>query len=78
MLEIGWFAGKKFIRGETFEIEGITDIYFLSAVEIGDGLTISAAVTYTQGNIMIVTVQAHTTSFKTGDKKLCCSCQLIF
>lgn len=48
MLEIGWFAGKKFIKGENFDIKGITDIYFLSAVEIGDSLTISAVVTYTQ------------------------------
>ncbi len=33
--------------------------------------------TYTQGNIIIITVNAHTTNFKSANKKLCCTCQLI-
>lgn len=63
MLEIGWVAGMKFLRGKEFLVEGITDMYFLSPVEIGDGLTITAAVTYTQGSTVIITVQASTINF---------------
>ena len=77
MLETGWIAGKSFLKGGAFEVEAITDIYFLSAVEVGDGLKVGASVTYTQGNIVIITVEASTINFKSGKKKLCCSCQLI-
>lgn len=52
-------------------------MYFLSAVEVGDGLTISAAVTYTQGTTVIITVQASTNNFNQNSKRLCCTCQLI-
>ena len=65
MLETGWFAGIKFLKGDEFQIQGITDFYFVTPVEIGDGLNIVAQVTYTQGNIVIVTVEAHTINFKT-------------
>ena len=77
MLEIGWIAGKTFLKGGAFEVIGITDIYFLSAVEVGDGLKISSSVTYTYGNLVIITVEAYTSNFRTARKKLCCSCQLI-
>jgi len=52
-------------------------MYFLSAVEVGDGLTISAAVTYTQGSTVIITLQASTINFTGNTKSLCCTCQLI-
>lgn len=77
MLQIGWVAGMKFLKGQQFEVEAITDMYFLSAVEVGDGLTISAAVTYTQGTTVIITVQASTNNFNQNSKRLCCTCQLI-
>jgi acyl-CoA hydrolase len=55
----------------------MTDFYFLSPVEIGDGLSILAEVTYTQGGVVIVTVEARTINFRTEQKKLCCSSQII-
>lgn len=52
-------------------------MYFLSAVEVGDGLTISAAVTYTQGSTVIITIEASTINFAHDTRRLCCTCQLI-
>ena len=56
MMESGWIAANFFVKGGNFTVLNISNIYFKRPVEIGSTLKISSKITYTCGDILVVTV----------------------
>lgn len=56
MVETGWVVASRFAGSEDMHIEDITDVYFKAPVEIGSHLKVTGRVSYTRGNIIIVSM----------------------
>lgn len=78
MIENGWVAASRFALDDTFSIEDLTDIYFKEPVEIGCQLKLKSKVAYTFNDIIVVTIEALTSTFHpTFQEKLCCHMNLF-
>ena len=75
MIESGWIAGKVFVKDNIISLEDITNIYFRKAVEIGARLKIISRITYTEKNIIAVTVEAYAMDLSSESEEL--SCKLL-
>ena len=63
MLDTAWMAANKFRKGRKFDVIDITNIYFRNPVSIGDELRVIAKVSFTQGSLMVVSVEAYTYNY---------------
>ena len=77
MLDTAWMTANKFTFGKQFHVEDITNVYFRNPVEIGDELRIVAKVSYTQGTMMVVSVEAYSFNFRLKRDLLCSDCHIF-
>lgn len=77
MIESGWIAANFFVHGGNFTILNISNIYFKKPVEIGSTLKISSKITYTCGDIIVVTVEASSMDFQYENEQLSCQLQIF-
>lgn len=79
MVETGWVVASRFAGSEEMHIQDITNVYFKEPVEIGCHLKVAGRVSYTRGNILIVTMQSYTYTFnEVPSQKICCQLQMFF
>ena len=62
-IELAWLVAYNFCRFDNPEFENIDDFIFHKPVEIGSILELEAIVTYAQGHVVFITVDAHKIQF---------------